>query len=273
MSLFKRQKALVIGVGIIVLTNAVALGGVAYNRSGKADSSLQLTERELGYNSYEYDDNSGIAVSLKWQVLSMDDKHSLGFDGASYGWTNYSRDAYWLNDAKLRELGFDTTLPVFLEAGAYRYKQLKEREVYLVLEFNGPAYRRYLDQVKAVAKERKDKAQAMDEIKLAENEASRLFAIDANLDPDVLRKRYPDRKMYIVTKGIVGANWQSTDANPELNAYITNLSVSRLHVPKPHDAVFSNFSDAKGADVGFRIDVDYGKRYEPWITSARKTKP
>lgn len=272
MNLINKHKALVMGVGIIVLTNTIALGGVAFNRNGAVDSNLQLSERELGFNNYDYDDNSGIAVDLKWHVLSLYDKNGMGFDGTSYGWTNYSRDAYWLTNAKLQELGFDTSVPDFRDTETYRYKEFKDREVYLVLEFNGPTYQRYLDQVKAISKERKDKMLGLEEIKLAENAASRLFAIDAGTHAEVLRKRYPDRNMYVVARGVVGANWQSTDAKPVLNAYIRSLSVSRLHVPKPHDAVFSGYIIDNARTARYQVDVAYGQRHEPWIMVAKRTQ-
>lgn len=273
MSFFKRYKALVIGTSIIILTNVVALGGVAYNRSGTADSSLELSERELSYNIYQRDDNSGVAVSLLWKVLS---KGILGAPrkDISYDLYNYSNDAHWLTAAKIAELGFDVTTPDIREAGVYRYKQLKDREVFLVLEFNGPSYAVYTRQVKVHANALSSKEEAIRQIAEADDKVSRLFVINAGTNADVLRQRYPNRSMYIIAKGVVGANWQGTGDKHELNAYISRLSVSSLHIPKPHDAVFSayNSGTSNRADVSFRIDVDYGKRYEPWITSARTAK-
>lgn len=270
MSIFKKHRALVIGASLIILTNAIALSGVAYNRSSTPDSTLLLSERELSYNPYEHQDSSGIAVNLKWQVLSKDSV-SQAEKGQPYDWYNYSREAYWFTDAKLRELGFDTTVPSFIEAGAYRYKQLKDREVFLVLELNGPAYRQYVVQAKAHAKKSEIKEETIRQIKQAEIESSRLFVIDAGKDAEALRKRYPNRNMYAIVKGIVGAHWQSTDTKPVLNSHINSFSVSRLHVPKPHDAVFVGLVNTN-ATAKYQVSVTYGQRYEPWITSARRAQ-
>ena len=270
MSIFKKYGALAMGVSLIILTNAIALVGVAYNRSSTPDSTLFLSERELSYNRYEHDDNSGVAVRLQWKVLSKDIV-SQPRKAQSYDWYNYSREAFWLTDAKLLELGFDTTAPTFPEAGAYRYEQLKDREVFLVLELNGPSYQRYLVQARAHAKEASLKEEALRQIKEAEFESTRLFVIDAGKSADALRKRYPNRNMYTIVKGKVGAHWQSTDTKPVLNTSINSLSISQLHVPKPHDAVFTAPNNTN-IPANYQVSVVYGQRYEPWVTGAQRTQ-
>jgi len=270
MSFFKRQKALVIGTSIIVLTNAIALAGVAYNRSGTADSRLQLSERELSYNIYQREDNSGMAVSLLWKVLSKDILSAPRKD-SSYDWYNYSHEAHWLDDAKMTELGFDVGAPAYRAPGVYSYKPLKDREVFLVLEFNGPAYATYVKQSILHATAQGSKDEAVRQIKEAQDESSRLFVIDAGRDAETLRRRYPNRSMYIIAKGVVGAHWQGTGDKVELNAYVNRLSVSSLHVPKPHDAVFSGYNAGSAVKLHYLVDVDYGKRHEPWITSVNIT--
>ena len=268
MSIFKKHRALVTGASLIILTNAIALAGVAYNRSKTPDSTLLLSERELSYNSYKYDDNSGIAVRLQWKVLSKDIV-SQPQNGQSYDGYNYSREAYWLTDAKLVELGFDTTAPSFIAAGSYRYKQLKNREVFLVLELNGLSYQRYVEQAKAHAAKASGKEEALRQIKEAQFESTRLFVVDAGNNAEGLRTRYSNRNMYTIVKGVVGAHWQSTDTTPILNAYINSLSVSQLHVPKPHDVVFTA-PQSTNIPAKYQLSVAYGQRYEPWITSARR---
>ena len=89
-----RTHSLVSGLGLIVLINAIALAGVAWNRSEPADSSLQLSERELS-DSYSYwrwrNENNGIALRLdyRWPRSEADDN-------------SYRR----LTAAKMAELGY-----------------------------------------------------------------------------------------------------------------------------------------------------------------------
>lgn len=47
MNLLTRGRTLIAGIAIILVVNAIALGGVAYNRSGTPESTLHLSQREL----------------------------------------------------------------------------------------------------------------------------------------------------------------------------------------------------------------------------------
>jgi len=66
------KHTLISGLGLIALTNAVALVGVTYNRSGEPEAKLSLTQRELRtpYRWYGNRENSGLALSLIWRVLN-----------------------------------------------------------------------------------------------------------------------------------------------------------------------------------------------------------
>jgi len=264
MSFFKKQRLLLIGVGLIVLTNAIALAGVAYNRAGSLESVLQLSERELSYYKGEHEDNSGISVNFDWTVMN-----ESATDVEYYSWRNYSRRADWLNTAKLKQLGFDVRNPSFSTSAPDSSDSLKDREVFLVLEFNGPAYQRYLQAAKALAKTQVDKKAAADDIAEAETKDTRLFVIDAGTQADSLRKLYPKGKMHVIVKGIVSARWEKTDEKIELLGYIKSLSISTLHVSKPHDVVF-NAIPANDASGKYQVRVAYGQRHEPWILSVTK---
>ena len=58
------------GLALITGVNAIALGGVAYNRSGEAESTLRLSERELRapYKWSGSKENSGLALHLDWRT-------------------------------------------------------------------------------------------------------------------------------------------------------------------------------------------------------------
>ena len=60
------KHSLIAGVGLIVVVNAIVLGGVAYNRSSEPESALRLSERELAapMRGYGNKENSGIALAL-----------------------------------------------------------------------------------------------------------------------------------------------------------------------------------------------------------------
>jgi hypothetical protein len=56
---------------LIAITNAIALGGAVYNRSGEPDSTLALSDRELQLpcESWSGSENSELSLRLNWRVL------------------------------------------------------------------------------------------------------------------------------------------------------------------------------------------------------------
>ena len=199
---------LIAGLGLILLVNAIALAGAAWNRSEPADSRLQLSEREL-WNGYSYrsEENSGIA---------------LRFD---YRWPNERDHGYSnrLSAAKMQELGF--ILPTELNAASVRrYRRQLDRDGLLVLEFNGPLYQQQLQQAQQrLTKSSADLAaltsnkdlqethqEARAELQREQTSASRLFIIDAGTDLASLRAKYPDRQSYAIVRGQISAKTGST---------------------------------------------------------------
>jgi Domain of unknown function (DUF4824) len=269
MSFFKKNRTLLLGLIIIILTNSIVLLGVAYNRKSPAESTLLLSDREL-LNTYQDIDNSGIALNLEWQVLEYEGLEYPEED-QSYALYNYSRNAYWLSDEKLNSLGFDVKASVNMINGVRNYNQVNDREVFLALELNGPAYQRWLQQVKTWAVRRESKELTADETKRAEQQASRLFVVDADNSADALRQKYPNRQQYAIVKGLIRAEWLTIKEAPVLRAYIANVSIPQLHVAKPYDAVFMN-SAKPDVTLRYRVNVAFGQRYEPWIVGVERIR-
>jgi hypothetical protein len=65
----KPRHGLLAGLALILLSNAVALGGAWYNRQGEAKSRLLLSEREL-WRSHDGPrrENSGLSLNLDWRT-------------------------------------------------------------------------------------------------------------------------------------------------------------------------------------------------------------
>ena len=98
--------SLIAGVGLIVVVNAIVLGGVAYNRSSEPESALRLSERELAapMRGYGNKENSGIALALNWRVLPAE-THDAKKNAWAYAYNGGSPD--WLNPTKMLALGFE----------------------------------------------------------------------------------------------------------------------------------------------------------------------
>ena len=96
-----RTRAFYFGFGLILLTNAVVLGSVWYNRSGDPDSTLALTDRELAspVNYWHGEENSGLDLHLVWRTEQS--RPQAFTTGSVY----FGGEADWLDSAKLAELG------------------------------------------------------------------------------------------------------------------------------------------------------------------------
>jgi len=58
-----------VSAGLVILTNAFVLIGVAYNRASEPEAEITLTERELplAYGAFQTDENTELALRLHWQ--------------------------------------------------------------------------------------------------------------------------------------------------------------------------------------------------------------
>ncbi len=167
-----------------------------------------------------------------------------------------------------------------------RYEKQLSREVLLVLEMDGPAYRRSLELAAQYL--------AREEAKLASNPGdtslgtrvknvrealeretsgnSRLFVVDAGLEPSELRAKYPDTSRHAIVRGQV--RLVSFAAPTGGIGNIRGLSTESINVPFALRDVFGGATLVVDFDqrnrVPFEATVAFGKRFEPWITAAAK---
>ena len=263
---------------LIVAANAVVLAGVAWNRSGEPEAALRLTERELAVENYGMwggDEKSGIGLRLQWRLPVRDDEQT------SYYYGPWGGEATWLDEAKLRELGFEPPPPGVPEERRVRREQ--EKAVYLALEFDGAVYQSALKRAQeAAAKERaaggKPKssyASAVEWLEREERSSSRLFAVDAGRDAGALRAKYPDRSRYAIAEGRVRPHYRLSVGKRKTYAHVTAISVPSINVPLESRALFASLSNThqhlerKGAPR-YEALVAYGKRLEPRIVEAKR---
>lgn len=278
------------GAALIVAVNAVLLTGVAWNRSGEPTSALTLSERELTL-PYRYGLNSeygGVELTLQWRALPS------GKDDSAQYTSYYGGSPGWLDDAKLRALGFDLASELKEE----RVRDRPQREVFLVLELAGEAWQRAQagartrleralardypgtgEKEKAAARETAEQA-ARDALDDELHRASRLFAVDAGTDAAALRARYPDLKQYAIVRARVTATSSEVDGRPVWRGWVSGLAVGSISVPHAlagqiplRDA--SSWRDGDGQDAVPALDIDlsWGRRFEPWITAIRARSP
>lgn len=274
---WNKYTGMFVGLVLVVASNASALALIYYNRSGEPDARLTLSQRELQLPYYfsRFDrENSGIAFKLNWRVLNN------GIEYASH-WSN----PQWLNENKLKELGFDTGLAGDKRNAYNRYRRMLPHEAYVVLEYNGPVYQarlKYLEkqyqlQLKLADESPNDKyyanqvIHAKNNLENEQNRFSHLFAVDAGVDKTVLRNKYPNRSMYLITTGEIRIqlNRAGNDRPAQLAGRIQYLNVDSINAPfrirKKIERYMESNARLDRQKLKYKIVVTYGKRLEPWI--------
>ena len=225
----KWSRTLLAGSALILLTNAVALFGVSSNRGDTPESRLTLTQRELQQSSWNIGrDNSGITLRLNWRFEQVEQKvYDYGVNSGQGGMPA------WLDKAKMTELGFDVG-KLAGPADYGRRKELRSKEVLLVLEMNGQAYQHQLQRVR----------------EYAENERSQLEAVP-NSDEHKRRTRNAEQNLL-----------QEQNNNSRL--FVVDAG---LDLPKDQRDEVEKFNNS----ASYEVTVAYGKRLEPWIVAASRS--
>jgi hypothetical protein len=271
-----RRVGLFGALALLLVVNAAVLGGVAWNRSGQPEATLQLTERELplSYRHVRLEKNSGLALTL--------------------GLFRDSRSPDWLNERKLRALGFRPERYYAMnESGYERDKRALPRRAYVVLEFDGPAWQAALEEREqqlaelstkiaigeATVKQRERLQNALQRMR---HSGSRLVAVDAGDDAAVLRGRYPDATRYLITSAEFHMRIDRSESaeretgRPVVRGHIARIHSRRIHVPLQHRAALQSvlYDKRRGRrhrSAGsvdwprYAVTLNFGKRHEPWV--------
>ena len=275
---WSRLYTLISGIALILVTNAVAMGGVAWNRSGDPESVLKLTQRELQQPDYSgmNRENSGMSLRLNWRISAGDKSRNYSYSGGAPD---------WLDQAKMESLGFDIAEAQRMK-NDYRWanRQLS-KEVLLVLEMDGPTYQQVLQRTRQNAAEQDAKVAAQpdseelkrqakhrqDEVRREEQENSRLFAVDAGLSQAELRAKYPDRNRYAIVRALVRP-W-STGAQGKIVGYVDRSSNDSINVPYEYRAQFERrVSGQPYGRQSFEASIAFGQRLEPWLIAVSAAK-
>jgi len=229
---WSRRRGWAAAAVLIFLTNTVVLVRVAWNRSGEPAARLELTERELALpGAWRDEENTGLALTLSFHAPGPWREEGTEMDS-------------WLDREQLGELGFDVSVDPEAPAAERHYRSPLPREVWLVLEHEGAAWRRWLaGREEEVAEVRRAVARGekgSEDLEAAERslaadrvEATRLFAVDAGRDRHALRERYPDTARHAVVPATVRLH--RIDVEHDEPAYLTGsveqILVDRIHVP------------------------------------------
>ena len=104
---------------------------------------------------------------------------------------------------------------------------------------------------------------------------SRLFVIDAGLDPRKLREKYDDRTRFFITKGLVKPTYTYENKIKTVTGIVTKLSVESVHVPLKYRQLFDailvedNSIHNEFRQPRYSVTLANGSRFEPWIVSVQ----
>jgi len=248
-----KRASLIAAGGIVVLANVLALAHAARNRAG-TDAEITLRQREARYFAHAASaEDSGVSLSLAWTDL------------ANYAWVAPNDEAVnWLNRDRLMALGFDCSMDPRNPDSALFYQRQRPRSGFVALEYEGPAWRRWLEL---------EQARAQQKGGIGAEDVSHLVPIDADRDAAKLRVRHPDRSSVIVTPAVIAirTNWYpGAKVEPKggwrLSGYLQELP-SWIHVPQPFSEAF------RAHPASYRVRVRWGALLEPWITGVDTSAP
>lgn len=260
------RHGLLAGLALILLSNAVALAGVWYNRQGEPESRLLLSEREL-HRDWEgpHRENSGLGMRLDWRMPLREANEE-----------NRCHNDHGLSAAQLQAVGLPSAGPA---------PRRDIRQAWAILELDGAAYQHSLRQAEqrlqqagAKLERLPDDQQLQQQAKAARatladerHKESRLFLVDVGLDADALRQRYPDRSRHALIRGTVRV-WQRCYDAGEANLSGTfDPSNDRINVPHAFRPLLAERLSAYYANSGqpFTAEIRFGQRLEPWLSAVQ----
>ena len=252
---------------------------VYLNRSGKAESQVELSERELRpFYNYRHE-NSGLSLRIVWRVLGQTE-NDVNF------WSSYD-SPQWFDETKLRELEFQ------IPNRRDERQQLSGRvhhlpkKVFVVLENDSPLHSKVLAFLEDTVVEASENLQkdpdnedlksvlegAQKRLKDERDGGSRLFAVDAGLEAESLRQQYPDRTRYIITRAIVRMIRDSHKRETVYRGQIQKLVVSKVNVARTIRDKYDYLDSSKTSNwkfgyhklPRFNVTLAYGRAFEPWV--------
>lgn len=262
------KKYLLIGLLIIIGTNLAILTGVAYNRMGDATAQLTLTERELSFHNYSglHKENSGISLSIKWRTPTEENEpYSL-----------YHLKSVNITKEELLALGFD-------ENDVKDNFFIEPQELFWALEFDGnlhkaeikkasEAYQTQLADFEGKAIKFGDyKKKLKNNLQREKISNSRLFFIEASASYESLQSKFSDQQNVIIVKGL-GKPYPNSH-NKTYKLQLNNLSVRNIMIPLEYSDIFYGLEPIDRQDIiapRYSIDINWGKRFEPWVVGVKK---
>lgn len=239
-----------IAVGVVLVANGWVSMTAWQQRRNNAGGTLKLTERELSLVPMP-GESTVTLLNFEWDASSDQPQPEMLPE--------------WLDDRKLVELGFDGSVPLNHPLAGRYYRSISARSVFLVLEYQGDAWR---------------------ETAARRRTTTRLFVLDAGRDPGPLRERYSDRGRYVLVRGLVKPVFLERERPdgpplevPRLRGRVLSLLPAAIFVPWPHSQPLRPFlhdeleREDPAREPRYAVTVSWGVHHEPWVTMVELLVP
>ena len=231
---------------LVLVTVAAFVGAAGWNRSGEPELVIVLTERELPLaraNAAPGDDpGARLRIAYEYRRDPLDARN-------------------WLPESRLREIGFPFNVPVASPQAADAYRRVPPRVAWVVFEYDGPQWR-------DIAR-RREMAETLDvPVPIM---PSRLVPVDAGLDFDQLRARYPSG--HLIVRGLIGlAHVSAANGGPMLHGVLREVVPAVVSVPYAFRAIVDNLAPTAGSgavEPRYEAELAIGSLGLPYVRSLR----
>lgn len=230
---------------LVVVTVVALVGAAGWNRSGEPELVIGLTERELPLarpGAAPGDDpGARLRIAYEYRHDPLDARN-------------------WLPEARLREIGFPFHVPVASPQAPETYDRVPPRVAWVVFEYDGPQWRD-IARRRAVA----------DTALPPPVGSSRLVPVDAGLDFESLRARYPSG--HLIVRGIVGLAYvPPARGGPMLHGVLREVVPPVVAVPYALRAVVEGLAPTAGSgtvEPRYEAELAIGSLGLPYLRSLR----
>jgi hypothetical protein len=167
----------------------------------------------------------------------------------------------WLPEARLRELGFALHIPAGSPQAVSTYDRVPPRVAWVVFEYDGPVGRDI----------QRRRELRMEYAHVPSGRRSRLVPVDAGLDYQQLRARYPAG--HLIVRGVIGLNYLAADAGgPLVYGMLREVVPTRVAVPYPFRSLLRPLTDGipePSAKPRYEADLAIGSLGLPYLQALR----
>jgi hypothetical protein len=160
----------------------------------------------------------------------------------------------------LRDLGFDVSVdPAAADAGEH-YRRVLPRAAFVAFELAGPAWQALL-----AAREREAGPDGPPRPGDPRSTGSRLVPVDAAREAATLATRYPNARTHLIAAATIGMRRHTEPGvEPYLAGWVMTVDPREMHVPRELAARLPP-RDRRDEQPSFTVEIDYGRRFEPWV--------